>query len=76
MAYCEMTDLEEAFCAHCRKVELPPELLGASGGGEGRWGNHFAAKYPGTCAECGGRFEETDKISRYGEGKYAHVRCP
>lgn len=70
MAICEKTDLDEAYCAHCRgntrtpveefeieTRELREKLLAT----DPRW---FPAQYSGVCGKCGTRFAPEALIRR------------
>ena len=56
MARCEKTDLDVTMCAHCLKHADPEQQVHKDRArllATGRW---FAAQWPGTCEQCGGRF--------------------
>jgi hypothetical protein len=75
--------MDEAYCAHCRKLELPPEFAKVSGlryddDGEGveRERYSFDAQFPGICLDCDKPIKVGQKISKIkGDKGYAHTRC-
>lgn len=60
---CELTELEQSACDHCRaKAKQVP------------W---FTAQYEGICAHpaCSQRIEVGDRIHEREDGRYEHARC-
>ena len=70
MYRCDWSDLLVRDCAHCRGLTLDDKLIDTPAE---RWGNHFEARYPGVCAECGGTFPAGQRIIRFGDDQYAHT---
>lgn len=73
--YCTVTDLRAEFCAHCRKVELPIEFREPEPD-ERRGTYSFTAQYDSKCADCGGPITEGQRITKFGDSRYAHQTCP
>ena len=67
---CLITDLDVAFCAHCRNLTLDTEpdysdIVVT-----------LQAKYANTCRKCGNRWEVGDLISKTSYDIYIHQECP
>jgi hypothetical protein len=79
MAICEKTDLDEAFCAHCRgNTKTPVEQYEAETkalrakllANDPRW---FPAQWPGVCGQCGTGFSPGSLIRQPAPPDYSWV---
>ena len=70
---CSITELPVNQCAHCRPA--PPQTFVFAEPELRPYGHWFEARYGGTCAECGDRFEIGDEIRSVGMGEYACEGC-
>jgi hypothetical protein len=79
MAICEKTDLDEAFCAHCRgNTKTPVEEFEAENrrlrakllASDPRW---FPAQWPGVCGGCGTGFSPGSLIRQPAPPDYSWV---
>jgi len=65
---CDLTELLVADCAHCRGLKSPDEQAASERRrliASGRW---IPAQYPGTCEQCGERFEVGAAIRMFPDG--------
>jgi hypothetical protein len=71
-ARCEVTELPESMCAHCRPpAPEPPEPRDTS-----LFGPWFPAGHDGDCdGECGSEIEEGDMIRSDGQGGWLCLVC-
>jgi hypothetical protein len=74
---CELTELYEDQCAHCRKIEPDPvrTYYPYDSVDRVKIGVVITAQYPGACGLCGEHYEAGSKIGHAGEHGWVLVEC-
>lgn len=78
--WCEFSDLPKSQCAHCKGVDLDGEIAKVANSDDPRplLGKVVAAKFQGTCPECGDPIDIGDMIAKAEgdpEGPWIHYGC-